>query len=395
MILARLCPPRRPPHRPERDRAGSSSAPARRARAAAQARVQASRRQRRGEVAEHRPGPPRLLGLRGRRRGPHRPPARPPPRPSVDDELLAPRDAGRARSASAPGCAAGPSTPTPPPGSSATSPPSSDRLEQRPPPRRDHERHDRGRPRPDRARPSSSEGHPPQRLRPRQRRARAARARRLRRSPATCSRSARPRSTSRLYVPLFAGAAERDGRLHAFPLTLATVTGRMCLPDVPLQTRPKGELELAAENGTLTAAIRSALVTDETSSPPASTSPPWSSGSRPRSPRTHASAPSSSRATPTPPSPARLFDDQHADRETARGRENRQLRRPLRDGRRRPRPPAADRRRTGDARSSPAGGTRSPPSASSASGSPARSDAPSGGAGSPTTASPTTSPSTT
>jgi DNA polymerase-1 len=34
----------------------------------------------------------------------------------------------------------------------------------------------------------------------------------------------------------------------------------MALPGVPLQTAPKGELELAAENGTLTAAIRSALV---------------------------------------------------------------------------------------------------------------------------------------
>jgi DNA polymerase I-like protein with 3'-5' exonuclease and polymerase domains len=63
-----------------------------------------------------------------------------------------------------------------------------------------------------------------------------------------------------VYVPLFTGAAEREGRLHAFPLTLATVTGRMSLPGVPLQTLPKGELELAGEGGTLTAAIRSALV---------------------------------------------------------------------------------------------------------------------------------------
>jgi DNA polymerase-1 len=63
-----------------------------------------------------------------------------------------------------------------------------------------------------------------------------------------------------LYVPMFLNAADRDGRLHAFPLTLATVTGRMALPGVPLQTAPKGELELASENGTLTAAIRSALV---------------------------------------------------------------------------------------------------------------------------------------
>jgi DNA polymerase I-like protein with 3'-5' exonuclease and polymerase domains len=63
-----------------------------------------------------------------------------------------------------------------------------------------------------------------------------------------------------LYVPMFLGAADPDGRLHAFPLTLGTVTGRMSLPGVPLQTAPKGELELAAENGTLTAAIRSALV---------------------------------------------------------------------------------------------------------------------------------------
>jgi hypothetical protein len=66
-----------------------------------------------------------------------------------------------------------------------------------------------------------------------------------------------------LYVPMFVHAAERDGRLHAFPLTLATVTGRMALPGVPLQTAPKGELELAAENGTLTAAIRSALVAEQ------------------------------------------------------------------------------------------------------------------------------------
>jgi DNA polymerase-1 len=66
-----------------------------------------------------------------------------------------------------------------------------------------------------------------------------------------------------LYVPLFTGVAKRDGRLHPFPLTLATVTGRMSLPGVPLQTAPKGELELAGENGTLTAAIRSALVADD------------------------------------------------------------------------------------------------------------------------------------
>jgi DNA polymerase-1 len=65
-----------------------------------------------------------------------------------------------------------------------------------------------------------------------------------------------------LYVPLFSSAAERDGRLHAFPLTLQTVTGRMSLPGVPLQTAPKGELALARENGTLSAAIRSALVAD-------------------------------------------------------------------------------------------------------------------------------------
>jgi DNA polymerase I-like protein with 3'-5' exonuclease and polymerase domains len=63
-----------------------------------------------------------------------------------------------------------------------------------------------------------------------------------------------------LYVPLFTDAGERDGRLHAFPLTLATVTGRMSLPGVPLQTAPKGELELASENGTLSAAIRAGLV---------------------------------------------------------------------------------------------------------------------------------------
>jgi DNA polymerase-1 len=66
-----------------------------------------------------------------------------------------------------------------------------------------------------------------------------------------------------LYVPMFLGAAEGDGRLHAFPITLATVTGRMALPGVPLQTAPKGELELASDNGTLTAAIRSALVADD------------------------------------------------------------------------------------------------------------------------------------
>jgi DNA polymerase I-like protein with 3'-5' exonuclease and polymerase domains len=65
-----------------------------------------------------------------------------------------------------------------------------------------------------------------------------------------------------VYVPMFVVAADRDGRLHAFPLTLATVTGRMSLPGVPLQTAPKSELALAAENGTLTAAIRSALVAD-------------------------------------------------------------------------------------------------------------------------------------
>jgi DNA polymerase-1 len=67
------------------------------------------------------------------------------------------------------------------------------------------------------------------------------------------------------YVPLFVGAAGRGGRLHAFPLTLATVTGRMSLPGVPLQTLPAGELELAAGNGTLAAAIRSALVAGDRS----------------------------------------------------------------------------------------------------------------------------------
>jgi DNA polymerase-1 len=66
-----------------------------------------------------------------------------------------------------------------------------------------------------------------------------------------------------VYVPMFTGAATGDGRLHAFPLTCATVTGRMSLPGVPLQTAPKGELELAGENGTFTAAIRSALVANE------------------------------------------------------------------------------------------------------------------------------------
>jgi DNA polymerase-1 len=63
-----------------------------------------------------------------------------------------------------------------------------------------------------------------------------------------------------LYVPMFLDAADRDGRLHPFPLTLASVTGRMALPGVPLQTAPKGELALAGQNGTLTAAVRSALV---------------------------------------------------------------------------------------------------------------------------------------
>ena len=62
---------------------------------------------------------------------------------------------------------------------------------------------------------------------------------------------------------MFLEAARRDGRLHAFPQTLATVTGRMMLPGVPLQTAPKGELALASANGTLTAAIRAALVTGE------------------------------------------------------------------------------------------------------------------------------------
>jgi DNA polymerase-1 len=65
-----------------------------------------------------------------------------------------------------------------------------------------------------------------------------------------------------VYVPLFTGAAEGNGRLHAFPLTLATVTGRMSLPGVPLQTAPKGELELASANSTLTAAIRAGLLAD-------------------------------------------------------------------------------------------------------------------------------------
>jgi DNA polymerase-1 len=66
-----------------------------------------------------------------------------------------------------------------------------------------------------------------------------------------------------LFVPLFTGAGERDGRLHAFPLTLATVTGRMSLPGVPLQTAPKGELELGGGDGSITAAVRSALVAEE------------------------------------------------------------------------------------------------------------------------------------
>jgi DNA polymerase I-like protein with 3'-5' exonuclease and polymerase domains len=71
------------------------------------------------------------------------------------------------------------------------------------------------------------------------------------------------RTTSKflsLYASMLVNAAARDGRLHAFPLTLATITGRMSLPGVPLQTAPKGELELAAKNGRFTAAIRSALV---------------------------------------------------------------------------------------------------------------------------------------
>jgi DNA polymerase-1 len=46
-------------------------------------------------------------------------------------------------------------------------------------------------------------------------------------------------------------------------LTLATVTGRMSLPNVPLQTAPKGELVLARENGNVAAAVRGALVADE------------------------------------------------------------------------------------------------------------------------------------
>jgi DNA polymerase-1 len=66
-----------------------------------------------------------------------------------------------------------------------------------------------------------------------------------------------------LYAQLFLAAGERDGRLHAFPLTLATVTGRMSLPNVPLQTAPKGELELASGNGTVAAAVRGALVADD------------------------------------------------------------------------------------------------------------------------------------
>jgi DNA polymerase-1 len=66
-----------------------------------------------------------------------------------------------------------------------------------------------------------------------------------------------------LYAALFLGAGERDGRLHAFPLTLATVTGRMSLPGVPLQTMPKGELLLTGENGAAAAAVRGALVADD------------------------------------------------------------------------------------------------------------------------------------
>jgi DNA polymerase-1 len=66
-----------------------------------------------------------------------------------------------------------------------------------------------------------------------------------------------------LYTRMVLGAAERDGRLHAFPRTLAAATGRMSLPDVPLQTVPKGELELASANGTVAAAVRGALVADE------------------------------------------------------------------------------------------------------------------------------------
>jgi DNA polymerase-1 len=67
-----------------------------------------------------------------------------------------------------------------------------------------------------------------------------------------------------LYARMVVGAAERDGRLHAFPRTLAAATGRMSLRDVPLQTMPKGELELTGENGTIVgAAVRGALVADD------------------------------------------------------------------------------------------------------------------------------------
>jgi hypothetical protein len=66
-----------------------------------------------------------------------------------------------------------------------------------------------------------------------------------------------------LYARLFLAATERDGRLHACPLTLATVTGRMSLLNVPLQTAPKGELVLAGGNGNVPAAVRGALVADD------------------------------------------------------------------------------------------------------------------------------------
>jgi DNA polymerase-1 len=66
-----------------------------------------------------------------------------------------------------------------------------------------------------------------------------------------------------LYARMFLGATERDGRLHAFPHTLGATTGRMTLPDVPLQTLPRGELVLQSENGSVSAAVRGALVADE------------------------------------------------------------------------------------------------------------------------------------
>src|SRR5262249_36001984 len=48
----------------------------------------------------------------------------------------------------------------------------------------------------------------------------------------------------RTFAQAFLSAAESDGRLHAFPRTCATRTGRMALSGLPLQTVPKGELEL-------------------------------------------------------------------------------------------------------------------------------------------------------